>query len=254
MEEEQSNIIRSQSYLLHIFLGIAEDRLQKHNRKASIHEGEIWKLPNSLPTPATLSDQSCKVFASNYKLKLNIDSAVRSSPMIARKPIAVAGNLVLLLSSLSIHVFDCKKFFTHVLNPSSQNDQLFRHDLLIEAHSVEFIPNNPRLLCVAGVRMIQMLAVNADNTITKHPSNAYENSNGEIINKIQCLEIGVLVGDAKSIKLIDLTSKNVIITIQGPKEGGIIREWSAVKEPHSKAGVSAYSLLVITSYGSIFQL
>lgn len=38
MEEEDSrNIIQNQSYLLHIFLGIVEERFSKQTRKVSAH-------------------------------------------------------------------------------------------------------------------------------------------------------------------------------------------------------------------------
>lgn len=92
-----------------------------------------------------------------------------------------------------------------------------------------------------------------DNTISKSPVNSYENNSGDVINKIQALEIGILISDARSIKLIDLTSKSVLIVMPAPKEGGLIRDWYACKEPNSKS-LFSYSLLVITSYGSIFHV
>lgn len=163
---------------------------------------------------------------------MNFDNGngVRASPMIVRKPIAISDKLILVLCSLSIHVFEARKFLAHICNPSNNHPEyLYRHDLLIEAHSIEFIPNNPTLLCVAGLKVMQILNVGSDNTISKSPINSYENSNNDVINKIQCLETGVLISDARSIRLIDLTSKSVLMVIPAPKEGGVIRDWHATR-------------------------
>lgn len=67
------------------------------------------------------------------------------------------------------------------------------------------------------MKTIHILSVGEDNNIIKAPINSYDNNSGDVINKIQCLEIGVLIADAKSIKLVDLNSKSVLISIPSPK-------------------------------------
>ena len=109
------------------------------------------------------------------------------------------------------------------------------------------------MLCVAGLKTIHILSIGNDNTISKSPVNTYDNNNGDVINKIQALEIGILISDARSIRLIDLTSKSVLMVIPPPKEGGVMKDWYACKELNSKS-LFAYSLLVISSYGSIFHI
>lgn len=104
------------------------------------------------------------------------------------------------------------------------------------------------MLSVAGLRTVQILSINNESMISKNMMNSYENTGADVINKIQPLEIGVLVSDARTIKLVDLTSKSVLITVPAPKEGGLIRDWHAVKDITN----ASYNLLVITSYGSIF--
>lgn len=42
--------------------------------------------------------------------------------------------------------------------------------------------------------------------------------------------------------------------IPAPKEGGVIRDWFAVREQGLQPNQNSYNLLVITSYGSIFEV
>lgn len=54
------------------------------------------------------------------------------SPMIIRKPIAISDKLILVLCSLSIHVFEAKKFLSHICNLTTNHPEyLYRHDLLL---------------------------------------------------------------------------------------------------------------------------
>lgn len=76
---------------------------------------------------------------------MNIDSnnSRASSPMIVRKPIAISEKLIFILCSQSIFAFDAKKFLMYICNSTTTSlpETLYRHDLSIEAHSIQFIPN-----------------------------------------------------------------------------------------------------------------
>lgn len=137
MEEETSSVISHQSYLLHIFLGIVEERFSKQNRKISHHETPLWRLPSQPPVLAKLSEKSLRIYTTNFKNKMNFDNnnGMRASPMIVRKPIAISDKVILVLCSLSIFVFEAKKFLSYMCNasnaPNSLPEALYRHDLLI---------------------------------------------------------------------------------------------------------------------------
>lgn len=111
-----------------------EERFVKQNRKISVHEIPSWKLPTTQPILTKLSENSFKIYSTNFKIKMNFDNGngMRASPMIVRKPIAISESLILVLCSLSIHVFEARKFLAHICNPSTNHPEyLYRHDLLI---------------------------------------------------------------------------------------------------------------------------
>lgn len=202
-----------------------------------------------------LVDFSVRPFPPNsFKTRLNAEGrdVALGSPMIYRKPIAVSPSLTLILNSTLLYVFKNKSLLTH-LALKSQLEQANQHGLAFEGHSVEFCPNNPNQFCVAGLHSMHVLTINPeDGTVGKAtPLVTFTNRN-EYINKLQYLEIGVLIGDSKSWKLI--SGKTATLVIHAAKDGGIIRDWCVMKLEERKFVVPTYLLVAITSYENVYTL
>jgi hypothetical protein len=197
---------------------------------------------------------NARLFPQNsFKTRLNNnENQLREiSPMICRKPIAVGKTLTLVLSSTTVNVLQNKRILVH-LNTKTNLEAINHHGLNFECHSIEFCPNVPTQFCVAGLQNMIVLSINPeDGTISKHPAIAYTNR-GEYINKIQYLEVGIMLGDTKSLKLVP--SKTPSLVIQGAKDGGLIRDWHVLKLEEDKFIVPTYLAIAITSYSNIYTL
>lgn len=44
------------------------------------------------------------------------------------------------------------------------------------------------------------------------------------------------------------------MVVSAPDEGGVIRDWHAVKDTNPLKSSSTYNLLIITSYGTVFEV
>ena len=184
------------------------------------------------------------------RLASSNDNQIRdTSPFLVRKPIAVGRTLTLVLSSTTVNVVENKRILVH-LNSKTNMDAINHHGLNFECHSIEFSPNQPNQFCVAGLTNMQVFTINPeDGTIGKHAAITYSNRN-EYINKIQYLEIGVLLGDTKSLKLVQ--SKTPSLVIHGAKDSGLIKDWHVLKLDDDKFAVATYLVVVATSYNYIY--
>lgn len=246
-------MIKGQSFLLQIFLQIGQELCMDRGRKASIIESENWRLNFQPPVlDCSLSTLALRLFPpGTFKTRLNTnnDNQIRdTSPFLVRKPIAVGRTLTLVLSSTTINVIQNKRIFVHLSNKTNM-DAINHHGLNFECHSIEFCPNQPNQFCVAGLTSLQVLTINPeDGTIGKHAAFTYSNRN-EYICKIQYLEIGVMIGDTRSLKLIQ--SKSPSLIIHGAKDSGLIKDWFVLRLDDEKFTIPTY-LVVAASYNHLY--
>lgn len=96
------------------------------------------------------------------------------------------------------------------------------------------------------------MSLGEDGTLVKRPDLTNYANRAEYINKMQYLELGVMFGDTKSIKLN--SGKSTILTIHAAKDDGLIRDWHALKLTEPKYTNTTYLLTVITAYNNVFTL